>query len=229
MKQFIFGLIYTPVFVFALAPPTLASGFEGIIHSKGKYLDKPFHSKLYIKDLKVRLETIGWKGKPLTVLIYDIAAQAYFILVPSKNFVEGPIIPDAKAVAQGKKKKDPSVVKSGKKEIIAGLLAEQYIQKHDDGRINEFLETNELNISAELRLGLIPFVGHLANERMYSEAKNTGWELRKIQRWPDGSAWQVIEAIKIEHRALNEDLFKVLLDNPNLISEKISEKENIRK
>ena len=209
--------------------PTHAGNFEGIIHSKGKYQDEPFNSKLYIKGLKVRLEVVGWKGKPLTVNIYDIAAQHYFIMIPSKKILEGPIIPDAKAVAQAKKKKVPSIVKSGKKEIIAGLLAEQFVQNHEDGRVNEFWETNELHISADLKLGMIPFVGQLANERMYSETENTGWELRKVQRWPDGSAWQVIEVIKIEHRELNEDLFKVPLDEPSFIIEKRAEKDKIRK
>jgi len=103
-------------------------------------------------------------------------------------------------------------LKTGKTEIIVGLKAEQFIQKYEDGRIDEAWETNQLDVSPKLKLGLIPFFGRFAFSESSSIAEKDRWDLRTVRRWPDGSIWSMTEATRIEHVSLCEDIFKIPTD-----------------
>ena len=124
----------------------------------------------------------------------------------------GPIFPDAKNVAKGKKRKGPPIIKTGKIEEIAGFQAEQYTRSHKDGRKSEHWLTRELKFPRDFFLDIAPFAGQFADEEMHSKLDQNLWELRKVERWPDGSIWFQREVTKVEHDSLKDDLFIVWLE-----------------
>ena len=185
----------------------VAAQFEGIIYAEGAYGNEPYKTKMYIKKAKVRLEVEGWKGKRLSVIIYNLESQNMFILTPHQRVFDGPIKPDPEGVAKGKTRKLPPVMRTGKIDKIAGLPVEQYTQTHKDGRVNESWITRSLDFPKDFLEGMIPFVGHLADEEMYSRSDENQWELRKVGRWPDGSIWLFKEVTQVDHVFLQDDLF----------------------
>ena len=176
----------------------IAAEFEGIIYAEGAYVNEPYKSKMYIKGTKVRLETKDWKEKPLSVVIYTLESQSMFILTPPQKMFEGPIKPDLESLAKGKTRKFPPVVRTGKIENIAGLPAEQYTRTHKDGRVSEYWITRSLGFSKDFLEGMIPFVGHVADDEMYSKLSENQWKIRKVERWPDGSIWLFEEVPKVD-------------------------------
>lgn len=156
------------------------------------------------------------KYKSSTITLFDITSQTMFILYPSGKTVKGPIRPDESKVALGKKRELPPYFKTGKTEVIAGLRAAQLVQEYEDGKIDEAWESNEVKVSHDLKLGLIPLFGNLAFKGSSSIADKDGWILRKVRRWSDGTIWSLTEVTKIEHILLSEDIFEIPPDYKNV-------------
>ncbi len=187
----------------------VAAEFEGIIYAEGAYVNEPYRSKMYIKGTKVRLETESWKEKPLSVVIYNLESQSMFILTPPHKVFEGPIEPALESLAQGKKRKFPPIIRTGKIENIAGLPAEQFTRTHKDGRVSEYWITRSLNFSKDFLERIMPFVGHVADDEMHSKLGENQWKIRKVERWPDGSIWFFEEVTKVNHSSIQDNLFIV--------------------
>lgn len=106
----------------------------------------------------------------------------------------------------------PPLVETGKADTIAGYPAEQYIRANENGSTSEFWLTQAIQLSPKVLRAISRYTGKLAHKDLHGLAEKGYFELRKVQRLSDSSAWMVSEVTAIERVPLRDDVFEIPAD-----------------
>lgn len=188
-------------------------GDDGIvIYSKNKGGNSEFEIKTSIRDEKIRMDMqVQANAQPVTYLL-NIATQSAFKLLPNSKVSEEISWPDLTSPLGDLGTTVPPLVETGKADTIAGYPAEQYIRANENGSTSEFWLTQAIQLSPKVLRAISRYTGKLAHKDLHGLAEKGYFELRKVQRLSDSSAWMVSEVTAIERVPLRDDVFEIPAD-----------------
>jgi len=179
-----------------------------VIYSKGMSGNSAFEFKTSIRDQNIRMELQRKDVEPVIYLL-DVAKQSAFKLLPISK-VSGEISwPGLPSMLGNLKTETPALIKTGKMETIAGYPAEQYVRTNDQGNTSEFWLTQAIQLSPNVFRAITGYTNKLARKDVHGLAEQGNFELRKVQRLPDGSIWMMSEVLAIERANLREEIFEI--------------------
>jgi hypothetical protein len=186
------------VFVLLALAPTcaFAQTFEGVVTAKMQGTDSgrdPVEAQYYVREgiLRVEMEARGRGSEARSVIIIDPAAKTNFVLMPAQRMY---MVMSASAGSSEARR--PDIVKTGRKETVAGHECEHWLVKEPTGDIDACVATG---------LGTFMMSGGMGRE--------AGWSgsLREQQAFPlkvaHAGGATIMEVTKIERRRLDPALF----------------------
>jgi len=186
-------LVLSPVLAWAQA-------FEGTVNARigtGEGGRPPVEAQYSMREGKLRMEVDvpGRSEGARSIVIMDPAAKTAYMLMPAqKMYMVMPAMPGA-----GAEERHPEIVKTGRKEKIAGYDCEHWIVKDKAGEVDACVAS-----------GMGAFASGMG--------RDTGWSgsLRDQQGFPlkvakVGGA-TIMEVTKIERKKLDPSLFTVPAD-----------------
>jgi hypothetical protein len=180
-----------------LAPTcAFAQAFEGVVTAKMLGTDsgrEPVEAQYYVRDgvLRVEMAARGRGGDAHSVIIMDPAAKTNYVLMPAQRMYM--VMPTPTGSSE---QRHPDILKTGRKETVAGHECEHWLVKEPTGDIDACVATG---------LGTFLMSGGMGRE--------AGWSgsLREQQGFPlkvarAGGA-TIMEVTKIERKRLDPALF----------------------
>ena len=189
------GALAATVLLVGLTPALAgAQAFEGVVTAKMHGAEsgrEPVEVQYFVREHVVRteMELRGRGGASHSAVILDSASKTMYVLMPARRaYMTMPMQP------AGGEQRRPEIVKTGKKETVAGYECEHWLVKDPSG-----------DIDACVASGLGTF--------MMSGARESGWSgsLREQKGFPlkvgraGGPA--IMEVTKIERKRLDPALF----------------------
>jgi len=183
-----------------------------VIYSKNKGGNREFEIKTSIRGEKIRMDMQKQANVDPVTYVLDIATQSAFKLLPNNKVSEELFWPDLTSPLRDLRTKVPALIKTGKTDIIAGYPAEQYVRATDNGSTSEFWLTQAIQLSPNVLRAITGYTGKLAHKDLHGLAEKGYFELRKVQRLPDGSVWMMSEVTVIERVNLRDEVFEIPAD-----------------